>query len=389
MKFSFRNQKNEKNIKDLISELTVYQKLIEYISRSKSMLKLNRINESQEIFANAESLVSNYLNQNPHEVKAYIMLILLYLETNNSERAEPIIKRLLNSDEFELNEDEHLILSSELQKILRQRPLKQRTQEENVYSQIYCCAKCGRFHNFVSLPCPHCNWIPSNIEETARSLVLSTTHLKVPSLLLVSREMAKQREIENIIPNLIENTQNYLSNAKQRQVVDQIFSLIEKDEHKNYRTISMIRKCPNCGDEILGSNLEACLSCNTSINWPDTLHILSCMDNLLYLFEQRVEVSSDEAFSDFVCLLVVMTNNLLRKQEIPTKREMDYSLKLLSKMVAISDLNKGAVIGLDNLDSLEIYLVKENMRDDSESYGTFLYRELEFFISKMKNGIKY
>ena len=79
----------------------------------------------------------------------------------------------------------------------------------------------------------------------------------------------------------------------------------------------MVRECEGCGNRILFSGAEECEKCGEPVNWPDATRTLACMDNLLWLLEQRVEVSSADAFSDFVCVLVAMTNNLLRKQEVP------------------------------------------------------------------------
>ena len=112
------------------------------------------------------------------------------------------------------------------------------------------------------------------------------------------------------------------------------------------------------------------------------------MDNLLLLFEQRIELSSSEDFSEFVCVLVLMTNNLLRKQESPSERVRFYALDLLSKIGAICDLGKGAIIDTKDTKQLKIYTVKESMRDDSQMFGLFWYNELEYFVRKMREGVK-
>lgn len=113
------------------------------------------------------------------------------------------------------------------------------------------------------------------------------------------------------------------------------------------------------------------------------------MDNLLWFLEELSEPSDSVAFSDFVCVLVVMTNNLLRKQEAPSSNERQYSLQLLKDLRSISDLNKGVIVDTKNPKNLQFYLVKENMRDDTESVGLFLYKELEFFVLKMADGVRH
>lgn len=107
----------------------------------------------------------------------------------------------------------------------------------------------------------------------------------------------------------------------------------------------------------------------------------------MWLFEQRIEVTSSDEFSEFVYLLAAMINDMLRKQESPSPERRKYALSLLGKLKSISDANRGAVIDTTDPQKLQIYLVKENMLEDSEQFGIFLYSELEYFTKKMIAGI--
>lgn len=385
----FGSKRKKENVADLLAEFVTYQQLVGHISKAQSLQKLNRVDEARQVLLEAERMATNYLSQNPREKKAHMMLVLFYSEVGVFDQAEPIIQRLLSSGEFQLNDEERLILSAELQKIQRQRPANQRAADSTRgFTQIYCCANCGRLHNFVSMPCPHCDWSPQTIEETARSIILSNSHFKVPMLLTLAREMENGRTADDVVPNLLNDGKTYLSVPKQKQVVEQVFSMLRQNEHKNHRSLSMVRECSGCGNRILFSGAEECEKCGEPVNWPDAIRTLACMDNLLWLLEQRVEVSSTDAFSDFVCVLVAMTNNLLRKQEVPSNRDRQYSLQLLTDMGAVCDLNKGAIIDTKNPKDLKIYLIKDSMREDSESFGLFLFKELEFFVAKMVDGVR-
>lgn len=337
----FGSKKNKENLADLLAEFVTYQQLVGHISKAQSLQKLDRVDEARKVLLEAERMATNYLSQNPHEKKAHMMLILFYSKVGVFDQAEPIIHRLLSSGEFQLNDEERLILSAELQKIQRQRPANQRAADSpEGFTQIYCCANCGRLHNFVSMPCPHCDWSPQTIEETARSIILSNSHFKVPALLMLAREMANGRAAEDVVQNLSTDGKTYLSVPEQKQVVEQVFSMLRKNEHKNHRSLTMVRECSGCGIRILFSGAEECEKCGKPVSWPDAIRTLACMDNLLWLLEQRVEVSSTDAFSDFVCILVAMTNNLLRKQEAPSIRDRQYSLHLLTDVGGFFDLNK-------------------------------------------------
>jgi hypothetical protein len=306
------------------------------------------------------------------------------------ERAEPIIARLLNSNEFQLSDEERGVLSGELQKIRRQRPSRQRTADRpKGFTQVYCCANCGRLHNSVSMPCPHCDWSPQTLEEMARSIMLSNSHFRVPALLILSREIAKGRVAVDVVPDLLGDGNYYLSDQESRQAIEKVFSLLQQNEHENHRRISMIRACSNCGEGIVVSTAEECEKCGVTVNWPEALRLLACMDNLLWLLERRVEPKSTDAFSDLVCVLVAMIDNLLRKQEVPSIRDRQYSLQLLTEIGAICDLNSGAVIDTSNPRHLEIYLIKDSMREDSKTFGLAIFLELEFFVAKMADGVRH
>lgn len=385
----FGSKKKKDNLSDLLTEFVAYQQMITQISKAQSLQKLNRSDEARDVLIVAERIAVTQLRQSPHEKRAHMMMAIFYKEAGRPESAEPIIERLLDSGEFQLDEDERLILAGELQNIKRHRPASERAADSpNGFTQVYCCANCGRLHNFVSMPCPSCDWSPQTIEETARSIILSNSHFKMQALLVLTREMAKGRAASDVIPNLLDDAKAYLSDPQQRRTIEQVLLLLRENEHKNHRSLGMLRECSNCGQIVLFSGADECNKCGEAVNWPDAIRALVCMDNLLWLFERRIEVSPNESFSEFVCTLVVMTNNLLRKQEAPSTRDRQYALQLLVNMIAICDVNKGAIVDTKDINSLKIYLVKESMREDSEAMGLFLLKELELFVAKMTNGIR-
>jgi hypothetical protein len=120
---------------------------------------------------------------------------------------------------------------------------------------------------------------------------------------------------------------------------------------------------------------------------PDIVRLLICVDNLLWLFEQRIEPTDRTEFSELVCVLVSIENDLLRKQNDPTNTQRHYALDLLRRLRVLSDVNQGAVVSLTDEDGLQIHVFKDRAREDSQTFGTFLYRELEVFIQYMKRGV--
>jgi len=258
----FGSRKKKDCVADLLEEVVTYQQLVGHISKAQSLQKLNRFDEARQVILDAERIATSYLNRNPNEKKAHMMLLLLHREADAPDRAEPIIERLLNSNEFQLSDEERGGLSGELQNIRRQRQSRQRTADgPRGFTQVYCCANCGRLHNFVSMPCPHCDWSPQTIEEMARSIVLSNSNFQISALLILSRELANGRGADDVVPNLLDDGKSYLSDPKQMQGIEQVFSLLQRTEHRNHRSISMARECSNCGDRILFSGTAECEKC--------------------------------------------------------------------------------------------------------------------------------
>jgi hypothetical protein len=112
------------------------------------------------------------------------------------------------------------------------------------------------------------------------------------------------------------------------------------------------------------------------------------MDHLLELFETRIKSSSSVAFSEFVCLLVLMVNNLLRKQEPPSDKQRSYAIKLLEQMGAIVCLNDGATIDTTKPRNLQVHLFKDRMTNETEADARILANELTHFVEKMVGGVK-
>ncbi len=389
--FSLFGKKKQETLFDLLHQEMLYKHVSERLEKASSLQKLGRPDEARGVLLETERIVEANVNRNSNSFQAHLLLGYFYMKAGIANRAIVIFERLLNTGEFRLDEQQHLILSGQIQKLQRERPGSEKRLEGGIalsaYTEIYSCQNCGRLINYVSMPCPHCRWSPSTPDEMARSVILSNNYIDVSLLLIIAREVSKGRSSREVVGNLDTMAQEVMSVPKKRESVDQIYRLLREGEQRQIRDLAMVRNHPECPKRRMWSGSDKCEKCGAQVRWSDAVRTLICMDNLLWLLEQRVEPLNTEPFSELVCVLVLMVNNLLRKQENPTSEQRQYALDLLSKIGGIADKNQGAIIDTTNPKALQIYLVKSNMLEDSETFGTFLYKELEFFILKMVEGV--
>lgn len=381
--------KKEKSIFDEIRDYAVHQETVRILQRANNLLKLGRQEEAADVFSEAEKIAVRAVRSSPKSVPAHLALAFFYQETCQVDSLLNLINRMLDSDQFSIDTKQRFMLSGMVQKIQSEKPISEKNTEKSIedFSIVYSCQNCGRIIQYATMPCPHCQWYPTDISCLARSMVLSNPSLEIPSLLLLAREVARGRSPSEVVQNLDIKAKEYHEIVMGDTEHKNMFDMMLKDANMHYRDMNMVRQCSHCGENIISSYTVECASCRQSVNWPESIKLLVCMDNLMWFFENRAETVDSKEFSEFVCLLAVMINDLLRKQETPSKRNRSYALLLIRDMQYICDLNKGAVVKTDNLDELNLTLIEECMLEDSKQFGWFLCSELMYFVEKMKNGI--
>jgi hypothetical protein len=304
-------------------------------------------------------------------------------------RAITELDTILATFEHQLSEPQRLAIKGELQRLRREVPRSERSPGDlSAFTQLYSCQNCGRLINYVSIRCPHCSWRPNSLEEMGRSLVLSNDHMTIPALLILAREISSGRDPRNVVRNLDTLAAKELKEQQRGDAVRRIYGFLEDNDPKSARSMSTAHCCPACQARVLWSGSTECDECGEVLGWPDLVRTLVCMDNLLWLMENRVEPSDSEDFSELICLLVVMVTNLLRKQEEPTGAQRQYALDLLKRIGCLADKNRGGIIDMSDLNNMTIYIVESEMLEDTRTFTSFLFKELEVFVTKMREGVR-
>ena len=384
----FASKKTSATIEDMVVGFVLYQKMMEQLAQAESLQKLNRGEEALKVLASTEQMCTAYQQANPNDRAANLSLALFYNNAGDEKQAEQILTRLLAARQFTWTEQERLILMGTLQKIQRERPADLKSDERlEGFTQIYCCQNCGRLHNYISMPCPNCDWHPPSIEATARSMLLSNTYIEIPSLIYICKEIANGKTIDQVVPNLKESAAELLVGVELRDVAEKIYSLLVDNEARNHRSIPMLRGCPSCGSRIMFSGEKTCDECQNSLRWPEAIRALVCIDNLLWFIENWIEGPWTDQLSELVCLWILMSNNLLRKQAAPSESERRYAMDLLRGIDGLKGPNSSAYVEINSPHDMTIHVVKDKMDSSTQSFVTFLYMEIEAFVSFMEKGI--
>lgn len=381
--------KKKQGASENLDVLVQYHQASELLEKGKNLAKLGRLSEAETVFVQAENIARKAVKRFPRSLEANVLLALIFSETQQFDKAESLLDSLLNSGIFSFTEEQRITLSSELYKIRREAPASGKSKDiaPEGFTTIYNCQNCGRLINFITMPCHHCLWYPKELADFACSTVLSSTRMNVPSLLFVSRAIAAGRAPSDIVANLQKVGAQFLQMPESQTRLRYMFDLLQKNATKNTRHIDLVRECPGCGARLLLSNLDECKECGEVIDFPDAVRLLICIDNLLWLFEQRAEVSDTSSFSEFVCVLVAIEHEMLRKQEAPSPSRREYALSLLKSMKTIADAKRGAIIETENHDRIRVQLYKDAMDDDSTKFGLFWHTEIVQFVAFMRQGV--
>jgi hypothetical protein len=220
------------------------------------------------------------------------------------------------------------------------------------------------------------------------SVVLSNTYMPVAGLLMLAREISKGRHPSEVARNAKQNAENYLRLPEDKTNVTRLLGLLHTNAGKNHRDLQSLRACPQCHKPIFMSNEEECGHCSAIVDWPAPVRALVCMDNILWMFEQRIEIEDRPELAQLICLLVVMLNDLLRKQESPSKERCAYALSLMASIKTIADMGRGAVLDMSDLTKPVIYVIQDKAREDSQLFAVFIQSEFETLIRLMNNSLR-
>lgn len=389
MAFSFFGPKKANLWANLLNQHLIGKKVLENLARIKSLRTLGRQTESEALLVTTEKMASDYLRDHAGDKWAHVLLAHFYSEIDTHEKAVAILKLLLESPDLGVTQEERDVFEGTLQKIRRERPISERSADiARGFTHVYCCQHCGRFINYVSLPCAHCQWSPQSKEELARSMVLSNQYFEVPQLMVLCREMAKGRPANDVVPNLVEKSEKHLRDPLASAAIERTFKVLRESESRSSRDMNVIRECANCGSAIWFSALTNCAKCKEPIQLPDAARFMVCIDLVLQYFETKVDPKASREFSELVCVAVKMLDDLLRKQQAPSKADREYAMSLLKDIQFILCGNAGGAIDTSNPKQLEVHLFKDRMTEESEMATKMLSYEIKLFVDRMVEGVK-
>ena len=224
-----------------------------------------------------------------------------------------------------------------------QKEIQDKTSKKQVgnLTIIYACQFCGRLINYSSTPCPFCCNFPKTKKEVIIAQFLSSEHMKMDSLLTVSKMIKGGKNPENIIPELKNLINDILENPLNFKQYIPLFEISElclnnpdtvikakevNDKLKIFceyckRGILLADKpCPYCLDE--GKKVNN--------NLTSVQKSIIALNGFLLFVEDFMDFSDNKnAMTELIFVSIYILNNLLEKDILPDQELKAYCKKLL------------------------------------------------------------
>jgi len=205
------------------------------------------------------------------------------------------------------------------------------------FTIIYPCQFCGRFINYVFTPCLFCGNYPKNEREAVIAhLLCSNGYDKFDDLLKISRAIKDHYDLELLISNFRELSDEIITNKKKRSEIVTHFPMVN-DPIANREIMESTRNdylmhskivCQKCGVKLLLADGQ-CYNC-ALLNQQDNNYRIPnnnlapvqkwivAMDNFLGFIENYLSnVDCNEGLEEIVFISVYIINRLVEKNDLP------------------------------------------------------------------------
>jgi len=376
-------KKEYKELEDGILHFIVEKEFQEHLAKAESLKKLGRDSEADQKLNDAINIIARGLKKNPDSFKLKVQFCYLLIELNDIAKAENYVGNFFDEEKIEDDKERVALyyLQGKIDRAKRFANKKKRlSKEQGYFTKIYVCQFCGRLINYFTKPCIFCGDYPKQKFQICASYTLSSQSFTIPRLIMISREFKSGRPIDDIIPNIVDKNLELLRSKSFEKYLNDFKEFIDKGKNKKVFSIDKIQ-CVNCGQNVIASYIEECTSCNAKINLDKIKKLILAVNNFLWMIEERIEIPDDENYYELVCFLVYTMEHLLNKRETIKPDERLYFKRVLWEVKSLFDKNRGGCIGIDK--PLEIYIIREDQLEDTETYIQHLGAELTYLIENL------
>ncbi len=240
----FKRKKHQPVSPDTAAPQMTGEEITKAIAEADSLRLLGRHADSQKLLHQCEAALRQALEREraggAHGWAAYILnsynLAVVLNKTGSVVEARQILVSLKEQETYHLLSKEFVATPEgevfvRVERLLYTINAKTTANTDNM--MIYSCQKCGKLINFITSPCPYCQWLPSTEHELVKSLALSSDKLDVSDLLLISRALGKG--IVPVVPGLEEFVAQYESDVARRPELDTLTRALETNSQKKER----------------------------------------------------------------------------------------------------------------------------------------------------------
>jgi hypothetical protein len=202
---------------------------------------------------------------------------------------------------------------------------------------IYACQRCGRPIEYISIPCMHCGWQPTTVNEMSRSRRPSRYNFSTWELLGIGRGIVAGRKATEVVINLAEIAAEYVADSKSacRKEIELILRDAQQKQKDSYFCWREVATCERCRTFNFRQDVKECTKCGALLHIPPPLRLLICLSRLAIHFQHNFGGPESNECDVFVRYIISLQSKLYRQQETPSNNER---AKVLEQMIKIGKL---------------------------------------------------
>ncbi|MGH2509953.1 MAG: hypothetical protein ACRDHZ_21440, partial [Ktedonobacteraceae bacterium] len=249
-----------------------------WLEQAKSLKALDMEQAAERKLRIATDVAIRSINANSDSASAWINLARVRIVSENYDGAVDALNKGKYWAEQHSDTDASTMALHLAAVLTRQRANTSGNNLDGASGMFYVCQKCGHFIYYVGGHCPYCKYVPTTIDETRLSCVLSRRFFRVDTLLDVALKIQfKSRPEQFMVPSEL---QPALKEVTEGECIE-ILQKIKKHSADDHLDFASLECCGQCKTRIWESWADVCSACVAPLERPSLAKFVICVERVL------------------------------------------------------------------------------------------------------------